>query len=208
MTKLKYFLDFEKEEKWLERMALHGWQLKENRVFYWFESAPPQKANIKIDYRIFKKQEDFAEYLALFEDSGWKHIAGTKSSGNQYFMRIGENSSEDIFSDAASRAGRYKRLSNALLSGFIAILPLFVIAASSGLLNMEGFLNPKMFYYTPGLWDMNGGEFWRKFLFETPFALLRGYAWVAWVAVLLASVFYIVKSHILYKKALSMDSDL
>ena len=145
MNKFKYFLNFEKEEKWLEHMASQGFQLKEHRVLYWFESAPPEKANIKIDYRRFKTQEDFIEYRSLFEDSGWQHIAGTKSSGNQYFKRKDENSHDDIFSDAASRAGRYKRLSDVLLSGFIALLPLFVIAVTSGHFNLDGFLNPKTF---------------------------------------------------------------
>jgi len=141
----------------------------------------------------------------LFEDSGWQHIAGTKNSGNQYFKRIDENSHDDIFSDAASRAGRYKRLSDVLLSGFIALLPLFVIAVTSGHFNLDGFLNPKNFYYTPGLWDMSGFDFWRRFLFETPFALLRGYIWIAWVFILFTSVFYIIKSHMLYRNTLQSD---
>ena len=48
---------------------------------YEFEPTKPDHAKIKVDYRTFKKQEDFEDYCALFEDSGWEHIAGTKSSG-------------------------------------------------------------------------------------------------------------------------------
>ena len=123
MRVFRFFLNFEKEEKWLEHMALQGYQLKGHKALYRFEAAPPEQANIKIDYRIFKKQQDFEDYRSLFEDSGWLHIAGTKSSGNQYFKRMDENSGEDIFSDTASRAGRYKRLSEMMLFCFVVFLP-------------------------------------------------------------------------------------
>jgi len=42
--------------------------------------------NYKIDYRIFKDKKEFDNYIALFEDAGWKHVYGTKNSGNQYFL--------------------------------------------------------------------------------------------------------------------------
>lgn len=32
---------------------------------------------------------------------------------------------------------------------------------------------PGMIFLTPGLWEMQGMEFWRAFLFELPFALMR-----------------------------------
>ncbi len=34
-------------------------------------------------------------------------------------------------------------------------------------------LNPDAIYLKPGLWELEGATFWRAFLFETPFALLR-----------------------------------
>lgn len=33
--------------------------------------------------------------------------------------------------------------------------------------------SPGMIFLTPGLWDLEGMEFWRAFLFELPFALMR-----------------------------------
>ena len=59
MNKFRIFLNFQKEESWLEHMASQGWQLKKQSIIYTFESSPPAKANIKIDYRMFAKQRDF-----------------------------------------------------------------------------------------------------------------------------------------------------
>lgn len=33
--------------------------------------------------------------------------------------------------------------------------------------------SPGMIFLTPGLWEMQGMAFWRAFLFELPFALMR-----------------------------------
>ena len=63
----------------------------------------------------------------MFEDSGWKHLAGSKSSGNQYFLKLRDSCTVDIFSDERSRAGRYKRVANAWLCAAIALLPLRVV---------------------------------------------------------------------------------
>jgi hypothetical protein len=76
MWRLKFFLDFEKEEKWLEEMAWKGYQLKSNAFSYKFRIAKLEYATIKIDHRIFNRRKDFINYCTLFEDSGWKHIAG------------------------------------------------------------------------------------------------------------------------------------
>jgi len=57
MRKLKFFTNFRKEEKWLEYMAAQGWQIKKQSFGYVFESAIPEQANIKIDYRHFKIQK-------------------------------------------------------------------------------------------------------------------------------------------------------
>ena len=205
MTKFRIFLDFRKEEKWLEGLAAQGWTLKKKNILYKFESSPPKQANIKIDYRVFKKGRDFIDYLTLFEDSGWRHIAGTKSSGTQYFMQAGTNCEEDIFSDAASRVGRYKRASNVMLSGVIAFLPLFIISVQNSTSGLDAFLNPKALYYTPGLWELSGTEFWGAFLFETPFALGRGFAWILAPLLFVVYVFLAIKSWLIYKHALKTD---
>jgi hypothetical protein len=178
MRQIKFFIGFEKEEQWLNEMAKRGFALVGKSVGYAFERAEPEDAVIKIDFRQFKSRADFEDYLALFEDSGWKHVAGSKSSGSQYFRKVDETVSDDIFSDADSRAGRYQRLSRMWFSLACCYIPIFVAMVSTGLVDAAAFTHPKALYYTPGLWEKTGVSFWQAFLFETPFALGRGFAWL------------------------------
>ncbi|EJS65797.1 DUF2812 domain-containing protein [Bacillus cereus] len=176
MWRLKFFVDFEKEEKWLEEMAWKGYQLESNTFGYKFRIAEPEDATIKIDHRIFSRRSDFVNYCTLFEDSGWKHIAGNRWSGTQYFKKINEESEDDIFSDQASRAGKYKRLSKTFLELAICSIPMLILFMFTNMINLEALVNPKELYLTPGLWDKQGAAFLGSFLFETPFALMRGIA--------------------------------
>lgn len=178
MRQIKFFIDFEKEEQWLNGMAKRGFALAGKSIAYVFDRAEPEDAVIKIDFRQFKSRADFEDYLALFEDSGWKHVAGSKSSGSQYFRKIDETVSDDIFSDADSRAGRYQRLSRMWFSLACCYIPIFAAMVSTGLVDTTAFTDPKALYYTPGLWEKTGVSFWQAFLFETPFALGRGFAWL------------------------------
>ena len=112
MTKFKYFLDFEKEERWLMEMAKQGHQLnKGGCLFYGFEKAPPEQANIRVDYQMFGKfwerEDNFAAYRKQMKAKGWEHIAGKLGSGFQYFKQV--SGDEDFFPDAASRSGLYAR---------------------------------------------------------------------------------------------------
>ncbi len=178
MWRLKFFIDFEKEEKWLEEMAWKGYHLKSNTFGYKFRIAEPEDATIKIDHRIFNRRSDFINYCTLFEDSGWKHIAGNWWSGTQYFQKVDEESEDDIFSDQMSRAGKYKRLSKTFLELAICYLPLLILFMFNNTIDLGAIVNPKGLYYTPGLWDMHGAAFVESFLFETPFALMRGISWL------------------------------
>ncbi|HFD1596032.1 TPA: DUF2812 domain-containing protein, partial [Enterococcus faecium] len=49
----------------------------------------------------------------------------------------------------------------------------FFIFFSSNSWNLDKILNFKSWYFTPGLWEMEGMWFWKAFIFETPFVLLR-----------------------------------
>lgn len=173
MRKFRLFTDYNKEEKWLNEMYKKGYELENISFGYKFYSIEPQDTTVRIDYRIFNKKESFIDYCNLFEDSGWKHLAGSKNSGVQYFKKIHENSQEDIFSDDISKAARYKRLSNKSIISAVCFLLMSVAYISNGNINVNLILNPKLLYYTPGLWERTGVPFWGGLLFETPFALGR-----------------------------------
>lgn len=204
MIQHKIFFDFEKEEKWLEDMAMQGFHLVKAGSFsgYYFIPQKPVKSTIRIDYREFIKKNDFIEYCNLFKDSGWIHIAGTRYSGNQYFKKTGKTSSDEIFSDPFSKAGRYKRLANMwLFTSCFFLLVWFPSLSASGVINKSAFINPKELYYTPDLWERSGSAFWFGFLFETPFALARGYFWLLLVGIILLLFALTVKYWLLYRSA-------
>ncbi|MCC5438106.1 DUF2812 domain-containing protein [Clostridium botulinum] len=199
MRKFRLFTDYNKEEKWLNEMYKKGYELKNISFGYKFYSIETENATVRIDYRIFKNKEDFIDYCTLFEDSGWKHLAGNKNSGVQYFKKINKNSEEDIFSDDISKATRYKRLSDHSMMFALCFFALSVSLISNGSINVNLILNPKLLYYTPGLWERTGVPFWGGLLFETPFALGRSVVFLIPLIVVLN--FYLsIKARISYNK--------
>lgn len=198
MHKFKFFIDFEKEEQWLEKMADAGYHLQNTFLGYQFQRGEPEVATIKIDFRRFGKKEDFIDYCTMFEDSGWKHLAGTKSYGIQYFKKIDETAGDDIFSDNNSKATRYKRYANMFFEMAICYLPLLIVFYLTDIIDFNAFVNPKELYFTPGLWSKTGGSFWFSFLFETPFALMRGLAWLFIPITMIFCLFFGYKSNKLY----------
>lgn len=201
MRKIKFFIDYNKEENWLNSMAQLGYELEDVCFGYKFHKGKPEKSNIKIDYRTFKSKEEFWNYCALFEDCGWKHIAGSKYSGTQYFKKVNESGTEDIFSDISSKAGRYKRLANMWLTFSAALFPLFIVNISTNAINLKALLNPKLSYLTPGLWEMKGLRFWTAFLFETPFAFMRLFSWGLFLLMFLIYLGVAFKAYILYRQS-------
>lgn len=204
MIKHKLFVvNIGKEEAWIGKYINQGYRLI-NVVYgrYQFEKCenPNVTPKVKLDFRTFNKQEEFNDYLAMFEDSGWRHIAGSKSNGVQYFEQMNVNSTNDIFSDNESKAGRYKRISKMWISFFVAYLPVIVVFSTTGIFDFHKLYNLKELYYTPGLWEKTGANFWKSFLFETPFALGRGFAGFLFLAIVLVYAYFGIKSLYWYRK--------
>ena len=185
IRKYRSFVQFEKEEAWLATMAQSGYWFTGRTIWggYTFQEEAPQDIRYRIDYRTFKKKADFFEYVQLFFDSGWRHVYGTPSSGAQYFIPEKPTADADIFYDYASKAGRYRRYSETWFWLLVLYTILFISFCLSGAIDFSAILHPQQLYYTPGLWQMSGFDFWRAFLFETPFALVRGFSWVLYVMV-------------------------
>lgn len=136
MTKFKFFMDFEKEEAWLDEMAADGWRLE--RVVptfgkYVFTRLKDDEfcPKVRIDLRIVPRKEKY-EYMELFNESGWKNICSSNINGQQYFRQISEGSSDSIFSDKSSEMQRDKRWGNllAILSTFLFVACTFGIIFS------------------------------------------------------------------------------
>jgi len=199
MYVLKCFINYAKEEKWLTEMSKKGYELVNASFGYTFREITPEEATFRIDYRSFKTKVDFIDYCTLFEDSGWKHTCGSMCSGNQYFKKILKDSHDDIFSDSMSKAGRYKRVSKLSFTMAISYIPILVALFTTNIINLKVFINPKLLYYTPGLWNTSGLNFIGSFLFETPFALARGFIWLFFPLAILLYFYFALKASKLYK---------
>lgn len=199
MKKFRFYVNLTKEEKWLNELASIGWELDRKRTIYGFRKTSPNNTIIKIDYRNFKTKDDFQNYVTFFKDCGWQHIAGTKTSGKQYFKKIDERADDDIFSDVFSNAARYKKLSNMWLTLAVSYIPLFISLVLTKAIDIAAVLNPKLLYYTPGLLQRTGTSFWRAFLFETPFAMMRGFFWLILPCLIILYTIFAIKAQMYYK---------
>ena len=172
MKKFKLIADFEREEEFLNDMAKKGYRLQKYNSLgrYTFVSAEPQDLSYKVDYRKFPSKARFEEYCTMFQDAGWEHVYGTRRSGSQYFLPVpGKAQTDDIFSDEESKAGRYKRFSAQCFTSLALAIVWFMIMMP----NSWALWDVKTWYFADGLWDMTGPMFWKAFLFETPFVILR-----------------------------------
>ena len=204
MKKFKFFFNLDKEEKWLNEKSNEGWELYDKKMEYKFRKTA-YFPTIKIDYRTFKSKNDFQDYKTLFQDSGWEHIIGSKTSGKQYFKTTERNASTDICSDNFSKAGRYQRMARVWVSLALSYIPLTVVLYMTRLVDFKALINPKSLYYTPGLWEKTGSVFWKAFLFETPFVFLRGFFWILFPVLIILYIVFAIKAHYHYKNALLKD---
>jgi len=202
MKKLRLFPDYEKEEKWLHTMAQKGWALKSVLFTYTFQNTAPEDTAIRVDFRLFKHKKDYLDYIALFEDSGWQHIAGYKSTGIHYFKKTREQANENIFSDAASKAGRYKRASEVWLMFFICYIPIILFEYVGTILipvsvqqaspHHSLLIDLKSLYNIPDLWH--------HFLFDTPFVLLGTIMIILLILLQFTFLIFALRCRSLYKK--------
>ncbi len=184
IVKHKFFIiDIEKEQKFLDSYREKGYKLESvnNNTFrYVFRKCKEDFIpKVRIDYREFKKSDEYQEYLTMFEDAGWKHIRGSRYSGAQYFEQMNPETSDVLFSDSQSYAGLYKRLYNYAITWTLFSVIFFSI--SKPVEHIKDFVHPKELFFTPGLWEAKGLRFVAGFLLELPFVFLRNGIFVFWI---------------------------
>lgn len=173
MKKFKMFKTYSEEEKWLSEQADLGWELVKKRFFYNFQKKKPETLLYGVDYRTFKNKDDYQDYLRLFEDAGWRHVAGNLRSGDQYFYTNSQNERDiSIFSDRISSQERYKKKRIHYLNKVMLISSYMVLGSLLNIFNFRIILNPRRAFLTPGIWEKSGEAFLKAFLFELPFALI------------------------------------
>lgn len=169
MKKFKLFIDMKKEEQYLKEMAEKGWGLVKYSAYnrYTFEKIHPESLSYRIDYQMFKKKGDYTDYLTLFEDSGWKHISGSQSSGFHFFLPENDNNQDlDIFSDSQSSRERYKRLYNQATIWLALMIVYFILLQPS-------FENISSWYLAPTIWEYSGLQLVGMIVMQTFFVLIQ-----------------------------------
>lgn len=195
MRVLKHFTDFDKEEKWLEDMGRKGLFLAKagNGCYKFIRTDETGDTTIRIDYRNICNRKEFEYYCSLFEDSGWQHIAGTRWTGEQYFVKARPDAGDDIFSDHQSRAERYKRLSYLWLSMSV-IFSGYLFTFAPGLLSGLGKI-----YKNSELFTMSGWHFVCQFLFTSVLGLLSISPLLIYLGITVYYVYYTVKAYLSYR---------
>ncbi|GGA26287.1 DUF2812 domain-containing protein [Psychrobacillus lasiicapitis] len=177
MKKLKMFFDIEKEEQWLNEQLQKGYRCTNisGLGIYTFEKTDKRYV-LRLDYQDYLSKQKFKDYRGIYEDFGWSYINGPWLGGIRYWQKEEDNQNE-IFSDRESTSNYYKRW-----MGYSASLAIVFLFFSYTLYKDSGL------YLAEGLWNMGGSLFWKAFLFETPFALLRSLP--ALMVVFFGSSFY------------------
>lgn len=205
MKKYKFFFNTLKEEKWIQEMAEDGWLIEKVGLGYTFREVEKKSYNLKMDYRIFSKQAEFDEYVTMYNDFGWNHIAGNRGSGSQYFIHKDNEVQNELFSDEDSQRARIVRIQKMLRQTMASTLLLFIVLLSQKSITISALINPKKLYLTPGLWNMNGSTFWTAFWIETPFALFRGLLMYALPIMIIIYVIFSYKVQHDYNKSIKKD---
>ncbi|WP_234120715.1 DUF2812 domain-containing protein [Clostridium hydrogenum] len=164
MKKVKQFFNIIKEEKWLNNQLQMGYLCSNisSLGVYTFKNTSKDYV-IRLDYQNYMSVEKFEEYKAIYEDFGWKHIRGSRFGSIQYWQKLADGH-EDIFSDQESKIYYYKRLMNYSLSLIVMFLIIcYMTYKDSSLYSL----------YNKGLWNMKSSLFWKAFLFETPFVIIK-----------------------------------
>lgn len=165
MNKYKFFIDPLKEEQWINEMQNEGCRLTDISLdfIYKFEKTAEDYVT-RVDYQEQMGKQKYEEYVSIHEEFGWNHIRGGRfGMMTQVWSKVSDGNDE-LFSDRESKINYYKRYMK--MTGGLAIL--FLVYSMLFLPDDTG-----MIFLTPGLWEMEGMEFWRAFLFELPFALMR-----------------------------------
>ncbi len=112
----------EKEEAYLQDMALSGWHFK-SVTFpgnYTFVKGEPRNDVYRLDFLSNYKDKD--NYLQLFEDAGWNHVGEYGSW--QYFRKTAmDDEALEIFTDNESKQKKYGRI----LLFLIIFMPIYIV---------------------------------------------------------------------------------
>jgi len=196
MKRFRLFIDIDKEEAYLNKMAKQGYSLKEVKDFgpYVFQKDAKAQASYKIDIREKMTDDQYQDYLAMFEDFGWHKVSGHKDSKRQYFLPVKDQVDQSMFSTKESATERYKIMRSIYASSAITFMILYAAIYKDSKLSDA--------WFSDHVFNLEGGEFWKTFFTELPLVALKLIPALL-VPVLIVWYSYLVfRSRAMHKKAL------
>jgi hypothetical protein len=117
-TVVRYKVHFvwqdDKEEDWLRDMARQGLHLVTANPFcrYVFRRGAPADVAYRLDYG--RRARKDSGYYELFQDAGWEHVLSCM--GWEYWRKPVDVTEPQIYTDAASKAGRLRRVRSVMVA--------------------------------------------------------------------------------------------
>ena len=125
----KLFINFEKEEKWLNTMAAKGLNFVDYKFSrYTFEKGIPGEYSYRLELlpQVPSHPESLA-YLEFMEEAGVESVSSY--SRWVYFRKLTKDGPFDIYSDFDSKIKHYTRI--AIFTGVIALINLIIVLANT-----------------------------------------------------------------------------
>ncbi|MBP2241811.1 hypothetical protein J2Z40_002383 [Cytobacillus eiseniae] len=144
MKKVMYrlYLDYEKEEKWINEMAAQGWNLEKFSLGrFTFSKGEPKAFIFRNEFIMRMPSNEKKEYFELLNDSG---ITIVKEFGGWIYMKKpADQGPFELYTDSKSRLSYYK----GMLNVFYLLFLLNVVLGISNLNLFDdrttwGYLNP------------------------------------------------------------------
>ncbi|WP_026695407.1 DUF2812 domain-containing protein [Peribacillus kribbensis] len=132
-VKFRFYLDHEKEEKWINEMAGSGWHLKKFTLGrFTFEKGEPGTCIYRNEFISGMSNDEKKDYFEFLKDSGITIVH--ELGGWVYMKKDAADGPFEIYTDTESKISYYKRMLNMFLF-------LFVLNAWLGFMNISVFGN-------------------------------------------------------------------
>ena len=127
----RFYLDYEKEEKWINEMAAHGWHLKKFSFGrFTFTKGEPDAFIYRNEFISGMSTNEKKDYFEFLKDSGITII--NEFGGWVYMKKAAAEGPFEIYTDTRSKIAYYKRMLNIFLF-------LFFVNAWMGIMNISVF---------------------------------------------------------------------
>ncbi|MEA0552394.1 DUF2812 domain-containing protein [Lysinibacillus irui] len=134
----RFFIDYEKEERWVNDMADRGWNLKKTMVGYFvFEKGTPGQYFYRNEF-VNRKSKDYFEFLNMMNIE-----CVSKFGGWAYYRKLQSEGPFEIFTDATSKINYIKSMNRIfiLLLLFNVLAGMYNLSIGSVINSSVGCLN-------------------------------------------------------------------